>query len=63
MEQKNFRLMIIFVTTFTIVTTGCSIPITRNYYSAKPKTLIITDSTSYVLQLGHQTHKSNDGQR
>ncbi|MDY0200489.1 MAG: hypothetical protein WC951_13060 [Bacteroidales bacterium] len=66
MEHKNIRLIIVVVTAFTILTiltTGCSISITRNYYGAKPKTPIITDSTNYVLKLGSQTHKPNDGQR
>jgi len=63
MEHKNIRLIIVVVTAFTILITGCSISITRNYYGAKPKTPIITDSTNYVLKLGSQTHKPNDGQR
>lgn len=63
MEYKNIRLIIVVVTAFTILTTGCSISITRNYYSEKPKTPIKTDSTTYVLKLGSQTHKRNDGQR
>jgi capsular polysaccharide biosynthesis protein len=63
MEYKNIRLIIIAVIAFTLLTTGCSISITRNYYSAKPKTPIKTDSTTYVLKLGSQTHKPNDEQR
>ena len=63
MEHKNIRLIIVVVTAFTILATGCSISITRNYYSAKPKTPIKTDSTTYVLKLGSQTHKPNDGQK
>lgn len=60
MEHKNIRLIIV-VTVFTILTTGCSILITRNYYSAK--TSIKTDSTTYVLKLDSETYKPNDGQR
>lgn len=63
MEHKNIRLIIVVITAFTILATGCSISITKNYYSAKPKTPIKTDSTTYVLKLGPQTHKLNDGQR
>lgn len=63
MEHKNIRLIIIVVTAFTIITTGCSISITRNYYSAKPQTSIQTDSTTFVLKLGSQTHKPDDGQK
>lgn len=62
MEHKNIRLIIV-VTVFTILTTDCSILITRNYYSAKPKTSIKTDSTTYVLKLDSETYKPNDGQR
>lgn len=62
MEHKNIRLIIV-VTVFTILTTGCSISITRNYYSAKPKMSIKTDSTTYVLKLDSETYKPNDGQR
>mgnify|MGYP003651145723 CR=1 FL=1 len=63
MEYKNIRLIIVVVTAFTILTTGCSISITRNYYGEKPKTPIKTDSTTYVLKLGSKMHKPNDGQR
>ena len=63
MKHKNIRLILIVITVFTILATGCSISITRNYYSAKPKTPIKTDSTTSVLKLGSQTHKPNDGQR
>lgn len=63
MKHKNIRLIIVVITAFTILATGCSISITRNYYSAKPKTPIKTDSTTYVLKLGSQTHKPSDGQR
>ena len=62
MEHKNIRLIIV-VTVFTILTTDCSILITINYYSAKPKTSIKTDSTTYVLKLDSETYKPNDGQR
>ena len=63
MEHKNIRLIIVVVTAFTILATGCSISITRNYYSAKPKAPIKTDNTTYVLKLSSQTHKPNDGQK
>lgn len=63
MEYKNIRLIIVAITALTILTTGCSISMTRNYYSAKPKTPIKADSTTYVLKTGSQTHKPNDGQR
>ncbi len=63
MEYKNIRLIIVVVTAFTILTTGCNISITRNYYSKKPKTPIKIDSTTYVLKLGFQMHKPNDAQR
>ena len=63
MEYKNIRIIIVVVTAFTILTAGCSISITRNYYGEKPKTPIKTDSTTYVLKLGSQMHKPNDGQR
>ena len=63
MEHKNIRLIIVVVTAFTILATGCSISITRNYYSPEPKAPIKTDSTTYVLKLGSQTHKPNDGQK
>ena len=63
MKHKSIRLIIIVVSAFTILTTGCSISITRNYYSTKPKTSIKTDSTTYVLKLDSETYKPNDGQR
>jgi hypothetical protein len=63
MEHKNIRLISVILTAFTLIATGCSISITRNYYSEKPKALIKTDSTTYVLQLGSQAHKPNDGQK
>ncbi len=63
MEHKNIRLIIAVITVFTILSTGCSISITRNYFSEKPKTPIKTDSTTYVLKLNSQTHKPNNGQR
>ncbi|MFC4720722.1 hypothetical protein ACFO5O_00195 [Geojedonia litorea] len=63
MEYKNIRLIIVVVTLFTILTTGCSISTTRNYYSEKPKTPIKTESTTYALKLGSQMHKPNDEQR
>ena len=62
MEYKNIRLIIVVVIAFTILTTGCSISMTKNYYSAKPKSPIKTDSTTYVLKLDSQMHKPNDGQ-
>lgn len=63
MEQKNIRLIIVVVTVFTLLATGCSISITRNYYNEKPKTPVKTDSTTYVLKLGTPTNEPNDGQR
>ena len=63
MKHKNIRLMLIFVTLFTLFTTSCSISITRNYYSEKPKTRIISDSSTYVLKLDSQIHKHTDGQK
>ena len=62
MEHKSIRLIIVVVTAFTMLTTGCTISITRNY-GAKPKTPIKTDSTTYVVKLGSQMHELNDGQR
>lgn len=50
---------------FTILTTSCRISITRNYYSLKPKapkSPISADITTYVLKLGSQSLKTNDGQ-
>ena len=55
MEYKNIKLIIAAVIAVTILTTACSISITRNYYGTKPKTSIKTDSTTYVLKLGSQT--------
>lgn len=59
MENKNIRLIIIAGMVFTILSTGCSISITRNYYSETPKTPIKTDSTTYLVKLGSQLPKSN----
>lgn len=63
MEHKKIRLIIAVITVFTILSTGCSISITRNYFSEEPKTPIKTDSTTYVLKLNSQRHKPNNGQR
>ncbi|HTO16322.1 MAG TPA: hypothetical protein VLZ83_11155 [Edaphocola sp.] len=62
MKHENIKLIIV-VTAFTILTTACSISITRNYYSAKSTTPIKTESTNYVLKLDSEMYKPNDGQR
>lgn len=63
MENKNIRLIIVAVMVFTILSTGCSISITRNYYSEKPKAPIKTDSTTYVVKLGSHLLKPNYEQK
>jgi len=63
MEHKNIGLIIAVVAVFTMLETGCSISIARNYYSSKPTAPINTDSISYTLKLESQTHKPNNGQR
>ena len=63
MEYKNIRLIIITVMAFTILSTGCSITVTKNIYNVKPKTPHETDCTTQVLPLGSQSPKPKDGQR
>ena len=63
MENKNIRLIIFAVMVFTIISSGCSISITRNYYSEKPKTSIKTDSTTYLVKLGSHLPKPNYEQK
>lgn len=57
------RLIIVAVMVITILSTGCSISITRNHYNTKPKMPIKTDSTTYVVKLGTHLPKPNDGQK
>lgn len=63
MESKNIRLIIVAIMVFTILSTGCSIVITRNYYGEKPKTPIKTESTTYVVKLGSHLPKPNYEQK
>jgi uncharacterized protein YceK len=63
MENKNIRLIIVAIMAFTILTTGCSISITRNYSCEKPKTPIKTDSTTYAVKLGSHLPKPNYEQK
>lgn len=63
MEHKNIRLIIVTAIVFTIFSAGCSISVSKNIYNVKPKASQETDSATYVLRLGSQTPKPNDGQR
>jgi len=63
MENKNIRLIIFAVMVFTIISTGCSISITRNYYSENPKMPTKTDSTTYVVKLGSHLPNPNYEQK
>tara|TARA_R110000868_G_scaffold299242_1_gene559456 strand:- start:1063 stop:1221 length:159 start_codon:yes stop_codon:yes gene_type:complete len=49
MKYKNIRIIIVAAIAFTILSAGCSITVTRNYYIVKPKTLKETDRTTYVF--------------
>ncbi|MBJ2176495.1 hypothetical protein JBL43_19760 [Aureibaculum sp. A20] len=63
MEHKNIRLIIIVVTAFTLLSAGCSISITKNYYGSESKTPIKTKSTTYAFKLGTQSLNPNYVQR
>ena len=63
MKLKNSRLLFVTVIAFTLLSTGCSITFTRNYYNAKPKQQKEIDSIKCALKLDSQASKPNDGQK
>lgn len=63
MEYKHIGLIIMVVLVFALISSGCSIIVTRNYYSIQPKAYLETDSTACAAQLSTQSHKLNDGQQ
>ncbi|AFL82602.1 hypothetical protein Aeqsu_3168 [Aequorivita sublithincola DSM 14238] len=63
MKLKNIRVLFVTAIAFTLLSTGCSITFTKNYYNAKPKQQKETDSTTCASKLDSQASKPNDGQK
>ena len=61
MEYKKIRLIIFAVIAFTILTKDLTITVSKNYFKVKSTAHSTVDCTVYVLLLGSQLDKTNNG--
>ena len=60
MKLKNIILIFVSVVLFTLISTSCSITVSKNYYGEQQKE---SDSTASAIKLDSHLSKPNDGQK